>query len=164
MEPVLHKRGWEHTYDFVLRNFSPLIRVRPMNIHMYFFHDEVMKWKHFPRCWLKRINWWQVDSSQRPMTRNFDVFLDLRLHKRLSKHYRRRWFGTPSRLLWHHQIAMLHYRYIISFWLMHMTYSSGCSTGSELKRYTMKKYIKYFHYHICALSVPQWNSHHKKDQ
>ena len=32
--------------------------------------------------------------SQRPVTRGFDVFFDLRLNKRLSKQSRRRWFGT----------------------------------------------------------------------
>ena len=40
--------------------------------------------------------------SQRPVTRSFDVFFDLRLNKRLSKQSRRRWFETPSRSLWHH--------------------------------------------------------------
>ena len=40
--------------------------------------------------------------SQRPVTRSFDVFLDLRLNKRLSKETRRRWFETPSESLWRH--------------------------------------------------------------
>ena len=40
--------------------------------------------------------------SQRPVTRSFDVFFDLRLNKRLSKQSRRRWFETPLRLLWRH--------------------------------------------------------------
>ena len=39
-------------------------------------------------------------SSQRPVTRSFDVFFALRLNKRLSKQSRRRWFGTPSRSSW----------------------------------------------------------------
>ena len=38
--------------------------------------------------------------SQRPVTRSFDVFFDLRLNKRLSKQSRRWWFETPSRSLW----------------------------------------------------------------
>ena len=38
--------------------------------------------------------------SQRPVTRSFDVFFDLRPNKRLSKLSRRRWFETPSRSLW----------------------------------------------------------------
>ena len=38
--------------------------------------------------------------SQRPVTRSFDVFFDLRRNKRLSKE-RRRWFET-SRSLWRH--------------------------------------------------------------
>ena len=40
--------------------------------------------------------------SQRPVTRNFNVFFDLCLNKRLSKQSRRRWFETSSRSLWHH--------------------------------------------------------------
>ena len=40
--------------------------------------------------------------AQRPVTRSFDVFFDLRLAKQLSKQSRRRWFETPSRQLWLH--------------------------------------------------------------
>ena len=40
--------------------------------------------------------------SQRPVTRSFDVFFDLRLNKRLSKQSRRWWFETPLRSLWRH--------------------------------------------------------------
>ena len=40
--------------------------------------------------------------SQRPVTRSFDVFFDLRLNKRLCKQSRRRGFETPSRSLWLH--------------------------------------------------------------
>ena len=38
--------------------------------------------------------------SQRPVSRKFDVFLDLCLNKRLSKHSWGWWFETPSRPLW----------------------------------------------------------------
>ena len=40
--------------------------------------------------------------SQRPVTRSFEVFFDLRLNKLLSKQSRRRWFETPSHSLWSH--------------------------------------------------------------
>ena len=40
--------------------------------------------------------------AQRPVTRSFDVFFDLRLNKRLSKQSRDWWFDTPSRPLWRH--------------------------------------------------------------
>ena len=40
--------------------------------------------------------------AQRPVTRSFDVFLDLRLSKRLSKQSWGWWFETPSRTLWRH--------------------------------------------------------------
>ena len=38
--------------------------------------------------------------SQRPVTRSFDVFFDLRPNKRLSKQSWSWWFETPSRSLW----------------------------------------------------------------
>ena len=40
--------------------------------------------------------------AQRPVTRSFDVFFDLRLNKRLSKQSWGWWFETPSRPLWRH--------------------------------------------------------------
>ena len=40
--------------------------------------------------------------SQRPVTRSFDAFFDLRLNKRLSKQAWRRLFETPSRSFWRH--------------------------------------------------------------
>ena len=40
--------------------------------------------------------------TQRPVTRSFDVFFDLRLNKRLSKQSWGWWFETLSRPLWRH--------------------------------------------------------------
>ena len=41
--------------------------------------------------------------AQRPVTRSFDVFFDLRLYKRLSKQWWACWFETLSRSLWRHR-------------------------------------------------------------
>ena len=41
--------------------------------------------------------------SQRPVTRSFDVFFDLRLNKRLSHQSWGWWSETPWRPLWHHR-------------------------------------------------------------
>ena len=38
--------------------------------------------------------------AQRPVTRSFDVFFDLRLNQQWSKQMTRRWFETPSYSLW----------------------------------------------------------------
>ena len=69
---------WCKYYHKILR--SPQTRI--------FCHDDVIKWKSFP--------------SQRPVTHGFDVFFDLCLNKRLSKHSWGWWFETPSRSLWRH--------------------------------------------------------------
>ena len=53
--------------------------------------------------------------SQRPVTRNFDVFFDLRLNKRLSKQSWCWCFETPSRSLWRHCNDFYHREWIIWF-------------------------------------------------
>ena len=45
--------------------------------------------------------------SQRPVTRRFDVFFDLRLNKQLSKQSLGWWFETLSRPLWRHSNDIL---------------------------------------------------------
>ena len=42
--------------------------------------------------------------TQKPVTLRFDVFLDLRLNKRLSKQSRRRWFETAPA---HHDVTVM---------------------------------------------------------
>ena len=40
--------------------------------------------------------------AQRPVTRSFDVYFDLRQNTCLRKHSRRVWFEMPSRSFWRH--------------------------------------------------------------
>ena len=69
-------------------------------------HDDVIKWKHFPLyCpFVRAIHLSPGNSphAQRPVTRSFDVFFELRLNKRLSKQWWGWWFQTPSGPLWRH--------------------------------------------------------------
>ena len=51
--------------------------------------------------------------TQRPVTRSFDVFFDLRPNKRLSKQWWGWWLETPSCPLWRHRnvpLALGHHR------------------------------------------------------
>ena len=54
--------------------------------------------------------------AQRPVTRSFDVFVDLRLNKRLSKQSWGWWFKTLTRPWWHRcndrETKAVHYRYV----------------------------------------------------
>ena len=75
--------------------------------HMCTFHDDVIKWKHFPRYWPFVRGIHGEFPSQRPVTRSFDVFFDLRLNKRLSKQWWGWWFETLSRPLWRHRNVLL---------------------------------------------------------
>ena len=46
--------------------------------------------------------------TQRPVTRSFDVFFDLRMNKSLSKQSWGWWSETPSSSLWRHRNAATH--------------------------------------------------------
>ena len=86
-------------------------------------------WPLYKHCWqdekqpvtCDRMSWWrhQMDfrvtdpfcgdftgpgefPAQRPVTRSFDVFFDLRLNKRLSKQSWGWWFETSPWSLWRH--------------------------------------------------------------
>ena len=85
-------------------------------------HDDVIKWKHFPRYWpfVRGIHRSPVNSPhkaqwrgalmlslicariKKPVTGSFNIFIDLRLNKRLSKHWWGWWCETPLRPLWRH--------------------------------------------------------------
>ena len=65
------------------------------------WHDDVIKWKHFPRYW-PFVRGIHRSPAQRPVTRRFGVFFDLRLNKRFSKQSWGWWFETPPRPLWRH--------------------------------------------------------------
>ena len=67
-------------------------------------YDDIIKWKQLPRYWpfVRGIHRSPVNSPQRPVTRSFDAFFDLRLNKRLSKQSCGWWFETPSGPLWRH--------------------------------------------------------------
>ena len=65
-------------------------------------HDDVIKRNNFPvtgpLCWEFTGHRWIPRTK--PVTRSFDVFLGLRLNKRLSKQSRGWWFETPSHPSW----------------------------------------------------------------
>ena len=48
-------------------------------------HDDVIKWKHFPRYWPFVREFTSEFPAQRPVTRSFGVFFYLDLNKRLNE-------------------------------------------------------------------------------
>ena len=93
-------------------------------ILMRFWHDDVIKWKHF------RVTGHLCGeftgpgefTAQRPVTRSFDVFFDLRLNTRLSKQPWGWWFETLLRPLW---------RYCNGHWL-HRKLSSASAARRKI--------------------------------
>ena len=55
--------------------------------------------------------------TQRPVTRSFDVFFDLRMNKQLSKQWWGWWFETQSCPLWRHSnVLCINRQWLFPFW------------------------------------------------
>ena len=68
-------------------------------------YDEVIKWKHFPRYrpFVRENQQSLVNFPHKGQWGGtLTMFLDLRLNKRLSKHWWGWWFETPLCPLWRH--------------------------------------------------------------
>ena len=76
---------------------------------IWFIYDYVIKWKHLLALCAGNSLVTGVIPAQRPVTRSFDVFFDLRVNKRLSKQSLCWWFVTPSRSLWRQCIGILRF-------------------------------------------------------
>ena len=126
IQPKISRQHWQMHFMVIRLNFHHLLTLvlvmassqtggKPLfELIMTHFpeafinHDDVIIWKHFPRYWpFVRGNSPVTGEfpAQRPMTRSFDIFFDLRLNKRLSKQSWGRWFETPSCPLWRHRNA-----------------------------------------------------------
>ena len=84
------------------------VRVVPY-MHRVGDPDNMTRWRHEMETFSALLALCEGNSpatgelpSQRPVTRSFDIFVDLSLNKLLSKQSGRRWFETPSRQLLRH--------------------------------------------------------------
>ena len=102
------------------------------------FHDDIIKWNHFPHCWsFVRVT--GGFSSQRPVTQSFDVFFDVRLNNWLSKQSRCQWFKMPSG---HHNV-------IVAYQCFQYWYDSHInSIVHKLNCYT-RNFADYFKWPAC---------------
>ena len=82
-----------------LTSFSTLKHRSFLKFTLSRWREDVIKWKKNFRVTAHLCGEF---PAQRPVTRSFDVFFDLRLKKRLSKQW---WLETPSRPLWRHCIG-----------------------------------------------------------
>ena len=82
--------------DTKLRNATHF----PLN--MNWDHDDVIKLKHLPVTGPLCVRFTGEFPAQRPVTRSFDIFFDLRPNNRLSEQSRGWGFETPSWPFWRH--------------------------------------------------------------
>ena len=80
--------------------------------------------------------------TQRPVTRSFDVYFDLRPNKRLSKQSWSWWFETPSRPFWRH-------RNVLHLWHLWSHYTDEFYHGLLMPRF----HLNFEHYHRKLLSA-----------
>ena len=90
-----------HLIFYAVREHSK----QSMQIIFVQYHDDIIKWKHFPRYWpfVRGIHRLPVDSPIKGQWRGaLMLSLICAWNKRLNKQSRRRWFETESRSLWRH--------------------------------------------------------------
>ena len=116
-------RWQDSTQRLVKRPLSRSSSVLVLCVWLFLYHVPKIIRTVMLCCLLWRGTWWrhQMETfsailaicagispltgelpAQRPVTRSFDVFSDLRLNKRLSEQSRGWWFETPSRPWWRH--------------------------------------------------------------
>ena len=77
--------------------------------------------------------------TQRPVTRSFDVFFDLRLNKRLSKQPWGWWFETPAWSLWRHRNVVCS---VPSLWIQLSVILLPTRTKFLIKATSSKRHLK----------------------
>ena len=84
---------------FITSRYLWFVRLRSSSlIFLKLFSSAMFEYHRLQCCYVFTGEF----PSQRPVTRRFDVFFDLRLDKHLRKQSRGWWFETPSRSLWRH--------------------------------------------------------------
>ena len=99
--------------------------------------------------------------AQRPVTRSFRVFFDLRLNKRLSKQSRGWWFETPSRSLWRQRNVNMKHIYVSGpwkcpIWFLYRRFIHSVKSGEAICCHTPGSTL--FQEVACCSTVP---SHHQ---
>ena len=93
--------------------------------------------------------------AQRPVTRSFDVFFDLRLNKRLSKQSWGWWFESLSRPLWRHRNEFNAYKFHTSHFLTFHIYANVKPHMSLWKTFRHWLYSKLI---FDQLQYSQWRN------
>ena len=87
--------------------------------------------------------------TQRPVTRSFDIFFDLRLNKRLSKQSWGWWFETLSRPLWrHHNVEQ---KWPLEKYIQDVMPRNLFS--NELHSWNDQSFLTCLQYQICHMSI-----------
>ena len=89
-----------HTAYHIVVKWRNMVSIMLSNIG----HDDVIKWKHFPRYWpsVRGIHRSPVNSLHKGQWGAALMFSWICLNKRLSKQLWGWWFDTPSGSLWRH--------------------------------------------------------------
>ena len=115
-ELTSHEVQPEHAHSSSFPCWTPVVRVSLNYAFPFLYgtyprvpcvtHDDVIKWKHFPRNWpfVRGIHRFPVNSPHKDQWRGaLMFFFYLCLNKRLSKQSWGWWFETLSRSLWRHR-------------------------------------------------------------
>ena len=91
--------------------------------------------------------------AQRPVTRNFDVFSDLRSNKRLGKQSWGWWSETPSSSLWRHRNGEYAWECLPAGWAHTWASVMNISRAPITIKWLGHFFKMWFHFWCCSLYV-----------
>ena len=94
--------NWSELFEYLLRSTYHLLRKNSSGVLCTWWSHQMETFSELLALCAGNSPVTGEFPSQRPVTRNFDVFFDLRQNIRLSKQSRGWCFETPSRPLWRH--------------------------------------------------------------
>ena len=114
-------------------------------------HDDVIKWKHFPRYWLfvRGIHRSHNSPNKGQWRRALVFSLICALNKRLSKQWRGWWFETPSCPLWCHCNVNVPSSLNMSMTILWMTFNKSVSKFRMMPGHC--KNVRRTSYNICKM-------------
>ena len=113
-----------HLFEITSFSFGYLKRLTLNSLDSFEIHDDVIKWKHFPRYWpfVRGILRSPVNSPHKGQWRGALVFLfDLHPNKPLSKQWSGWWFETPPCPLLRHPYVLVSIDKFLKIWCAHST-------------------------------------------
>ena len=156
MFPIVTQSGCRKSYDraVVTPEAGPPLLLIWINFNPSMDHDDVIKWKHFPRCWpfVRGIHWSPENSSHKGQWRGALMFS--LIHAWINGWVNNREAGDLRRHRAHHDVIVIISNYILHEMLDEITHPFPNCTGASVWE-RIRNFTPHFTGHM--ITFPCWD-------